>query len=430
MSGGALVSGAIAVRSWWADLRRLALPPLGIFDVTRAIGDQAAPSSGRTRNAVLYVINTLSRGGAERGLATLIENGLFREADLTVFVFARGDGGLRRRMIDLVGEDRLIEVTGDDRLTVSGMLRGALMLTRLIRELRPDAVVLSLKQANILGRSVLLLDRETTCVAFEHMARLEREPAGWLYELVLRLLSRRVDHVWADCPTTLEKSRRYYPWRRQRTESVVPLFIARPERRKRDYRIVGPIRLVMAGRLIRRKRFDVAVDALALLKARGIEARCTIFGVGPEAGSILARARAANVADRLTLAGFAESWWRPASEHDIFLQASEEEGLCLVAAEAMMVGLPTVTTVVGGLNDYSLNGENAVHVPIGDAPALADAIARLAADEPRRRRLGMAAAETIAQLYAPETAQRHYGEATRALAGKKSQGPARIDETH
>ena len=411
----------IAALTWCAILWRLSLLPFPGSNVRRPITDNAVPSSqpaDALRRRVLYVINTLSRGGAEHGLATLIENGLFRETDLTVFVFARGDGGLRQRMVELVGENRLVEANKDDRLTMSGMLRGALMLARLIRRFRPDAVVLSLKQANIVGRSVLFFERGTTCVAFEHMARLEREPAAWLYEAILRLLSIRVDHVWADCPTTLEKSRRYYPWRRRRAEAVVPLFIAGPETRKRSYRIVGPIRLVMAGRLIKRKRFDVAVDALAHLKARGVEARCTVFGVGPEAGSILARARAANVADRLTLAGFAENWWRLAAEHDIFVQASEEEGLCLVAAEAMMVGLPTITTVVGGLNDYSLDGENAVHVPIGDATALANAIARLAGDEPRRRRLGMAAAQTIAELYSPEAAWRRYGEAAGAFTAR------------
>ena len=360
--------------------------------------------------SVIYVINTLSRGGAEHGLATLLDNGFLRQCNLTVFVFGRGDGGLRQRIVDLVGEDRLVEATPDAMLTLAGIMRGAVELARLIRQVRPEVVILSLKQANIIGRAVLMFNRDVRCVAFEHIARLERRPSVHFYRFLLRALSLRVDEVWADCPTTLQKTRSHYPWPRQRQEAVVPLFVASRDTAKCNYRITGPVKLVMAGRFVSRKRFDVAIDALALLTARGVDARCTIFGTGPEGPAILARAEAANVADRLCLAGFVDKWWREAAQHDIFLQTSEAEGFCLVAAEAMMVGLPMITTVVGGLNDYSADDRNAVHVPIGEARVLADAIAELVSNEARRRRLGTSAAERMAELYSAQTARQVFQE--------------------
>ncbi|WP_198010853.1 glycosyltransferase [Kaistia granuli] len=376
----------------------------------RSFGLSTGPASA------IYVINTLSRGGAEHGLVTILENGFLRDTNLYVLVFGRGDGGLRQRLIDLIGEEKLVEVTPDARLSLIGMVRGVVALAKMIRRIRPQVVILSLKQANIVGRGVLVFHRNVRCVAFEHIARLERHPSVHFYRFLLRALSFRVDEVWADCPTTLARTRSHYPWPRQRREAVMPLFIASAEAVKGSYRIVEPIRLVMAGRLIRRKRFDVAIDALALLKARGIDARCTIFGTGPEGPAILARAVAAKVADRLCLAGFVDKWWREALHHDIFLQTSEEEGFCLVAAEAMMVGLPMITTVVGGLNDYSTDDVNAVHVPIGKAEALSDAIRGLASDEGRRRRLGSDAAAGMAEIYSAEAARRTYREVGTGLA--------------
>jgi glycosyltransferase involved in cell wall biosynthesis len=368
-------------------------------------GKMQASDGSRT---VIYVINTLSRGGAEHGLVTLLENGFLRQERLFVFVFGRGDGGLRQRILELVGADRLVEATDDPKLSLTGMWRGVLALSRFIRQVHPQVVILSLKQANIVGRAILLLHPDVHCVAFEHIARLEKHPYVHFYRFVLRLLSVRVNEVWADCPTTLARTRSHYPWPRQRREAVMPLFIASSDAIKQNYRIDGPVRLVMAGRLIRRKRFDVAIDALALLKARGVDARCTVFGMGPDGPAILARAAANNVADRLCLAGFVNQWWREAREHDIFLQTSEEEGFCLVAAEAMMVGLPMISTPVGGLNDYSLGGVNAIHVPIGKPELLADAIADLSEDEGRRRTLGEAAAARVAALYSPDGARQIY----------------------
>jgi glycosyltransferase involved in cell wall biosynthesis len=383
----------------------------------------ATPTNARSKPpVVIYVINTLSRGGAELGLVTLLENGCLRGCDLYVFVFGRGDGGTRQRIAKLVGAERLIEATPDPRLSIQGMWQGVLALSRLVRRVRPRVVILSLKQSNIVGRAILLLHPSVHCIAFEHIARLERNPTVHFYRFFLRALSLRVDEVWADCQTTLECTRSHYPWPRRRREAVMPLFVATPDVRKRSYGIGGPIRLVMAGRLVHRKRFDVAIDALAALAARGVEARCTIFGMGPEGPAILARAEAANVADRLCLAGFAEAWWREALHHDIFLQTSEEEGFCLVAAEAMMVGLPMISTLVGGLNDYSGDQRTAIHVPIGQSAAVADAIELLAADEGLRRRLGEAAADRVAELYSIDATRRVYREISDSVLATASAG--------
>ena len=66
-------------------------------------------------------------------------------------------------------------------------------------------MVLSLKQANVVGRSAAMLMPRLTCVAFEHTADYRARRFQGLYGPLLRLLSRRVDEVWADCEETLEK---------------------------------------------------------------------------------------------------------------------------------------------------------------------------------------------------------------------------------
>lgn len=366
--------------------------------------------------SVLYVLNGFARGGAELGLATLLKNGFLSNTDLRVFVFARIDDQLRNRICGLIGAERVLEATAGDRLTACALLRGGVLLFWQIWKFRPRVAVLSLKQANIVGRSVLLFWPRVHCVSFEHIAQLERGRLVGLYEKLLRLLSPRVDEVWADCATTLRESRAYYRGRRKRAEAVVPLFIAATQDRKQRYGVGNPVRIVAAGRLMPRKRFELVVEAIKLLDDRGIDAICTFYGSGPSRSDLLKAAGAAGVCDRVQFAGFVENWWDHARSGDIFVNPSDEEGLCIVAAEAMMVGLPVVVTPVGGLKDYTSNGVNAVHIERGRPDAIADAVQELIGDEKLRIRLGQAAARTIEARFSLSAARRAYEEIETRLA--------------
>ena len=64
-----------------------------------------------------------------------------------------------------------------------------------------------------------------------------------------------------------------------------------------------------------------------------------------------------------------------------------EEPFGLVAAEAMMRGTATVTSRIGGLTEFGVEGDTGYSVPAGDATALAEALRRIVTD----RRLAEAA---------------------------------------
>jgi glycosyltransferase involved in cell wall biosynthesis len=59
-----------------------------------------------------------------------------------------------------------------------------------------------------------------------------------------------------------------------------------------------------------------------------------------------------------------------------------------VLQESLATGTPVICTDVGGMPEVVRDGENGFVVPPNDPAALADRIARLAADPELRRRLG------------------------------------------
>ena len=65
------------------------------------------------------------------------------------------------------------------------------------------------------------------------------------------------------------------------------------------------------------------------------------------------------------------------SQLDVFVLPSFEEGLGLVAIEAMAMGKPVIASAVGGLLEVISSGKDGILVPAGDADALLDAIVYL-----------------------------------------------------
>ena len=74
--------------------------------------------------------------------------------------------------------------------------------------------------------------------------------------------------------------------------------------------------------------------------------------------------------------------------------------------EAMAWGRAIVATAVGGVPEVLSDGENGLVVPPADPPALAAALARLAADAGLRARLASAARERARRLNAEEVTDR------------------------
>ena len=83
---------------------------------------------------------------------------------------------------------------------------------------------------------------------------------------------------------------------------------------------------------------------------------------------------------------------------DMFVLPSRWETFGTAFAEAMDAGLPVIGWRCGNLPHLADNGKQGIVITPGDIQALADALRRLAEDEPERRRMGAAAARRAQSL--------------------------------
>jgi colanic acid/amylovoran biosynthesis glycosyltransferase len=152
-------------------------------------------------------------------------------------------------------------------------------------------------------------------------------------------------------------------------------------------------KIVSVGRLEWKKGYDYLLAALARLKRSGAVFQAEIVGGGAlyaelrfsigdldlaSAVRLLGAITPAEVLDRLRKA-------------DLLVLSSHEEGIANAALEAMVVGLPVVTTDAGGMAEAIRDGVDGYVVPVRDIPALADRIGRLLADPSLREQMGRSA---------------------------------------
>jgi glycosyltransferase involved in cell wall biosynthesis len=84
---------------------------------------------------------------------------------------------------------------------------------------------------------------------------------------------------------------------------------------------------------------------------------------------------------------------------DVYVLPSYREGTPRTVLEAMATGRPIITTDAPGCRETTLDGDNGLLVPIKDAPALAEAMARLADDRALRERMANRSYEIAKERY-------------------------------
>jgi glycosyltransferase involved in cell wall biosynthesis len=85
---------------------------------------------------------------------------------------------------------------------------------------------------------------------------------------------------------------------------------------------------------------------------------------------------------------------------DLFVFPTTDEAFGLSLVEAMACGLPVVSTAVGGIRDFLVDGENGIIVPVGDEEALRCALRRAISGGSEVDALGRAARETAVSRFA------------------------------
>ncbi len=178
----------------------------------------------------------------------------------------------------------------------------------------------------------------------------------------------------------------------------------------REYRQKASYTILFLSRIEYAKGIKELIDALYILTNMGIRnISLTIVGEGPDYHAIKDQIRTLKLDEYIYLAGLvteAKHIRQYYLDSDVFICPSHHEGFPRVLYEAMIFGIPIITTMVGSISYLMKDKHNCLSIEPGDATGIAEKIRYIIDDYPAIREIAQNATSTIS-TYMNQTKESH-----------------------
>lgn len=320
---------------------------------------------------ISFFIGTMMRGGAERVISILANHycDLGWEVDIIILLANRVDYELDPK-INIIDFSR----TGNYFKAVFGWLRD---IRKYMKKSKPDRVVSFIGRINVLVLTAKLGLKVRTIVSERNDPK--HDGRGKLISAYCKMIYKTADVIVYQ--TEYEKS--CFPKTLDTKGYIIPNPVSVRVHRHDTIRH----KVVTAGRLLPQKNQELLIAAVAKLQLDYPDIMLFIYGEGSLRSRLEDIALELGVKNNVVMPGNVVDWHEQVADAGVFALSSEFEGQSNALLEAMMIGLPCVTTDYPGADEIIQDGVNGLIVPRGNVDAMADAIKRLFEDDSLRERI-------------------------------------------
>lgn len=350
----------------------------------------------RDAKKLLFVINTLGCGGAERAMLALLEALDPEKYEISLFVLT-GQGELKNELphyVQLLNRDyqNVSVLTKEGRKLLKRhvlragigqglfLRRGAYLLKNVWQMCRSGKILPDKLCWRILADGAAQIEKEydlavayleggaTYYVADRVKARkkvafvhIDYGKAGYTRALDLECY-KNFDRIFTVSDEVKEHFLQVYPEYEQKV-SVFHNLVNRERVLKLAEQGSGfsdgfqGYRLLTIGRLTQQKRYDMAIQAMALLKKHGtVPVRWYVLGEGELRDSLEQQIKAAHLEHDFILLGVQANPYPYCKNCDIYVHATGFEGKSIAIQEAQILGKPILATDCSGNREQIVNG--------------------------------------------------------------------------
>lgn len=332
---------------------------------------------------ILFIVNKLSRGGAEKQLLLIAENIIDKYQIRIVVLYNKGDYedpfrtlGIPIYYLNLFG--LIIRPTNFFKL---------LNLIYYVFKYKPDILHSWLFDANLAASVLKLFYRHSLLI-------LSKRGSNYWYKkyhfIINGFVYRLCDYIVVNS-TQLKKEIMQYYYDSEKIRIIhngikADSFIESTNNNTQIEQIKqsGKLMIGCVGRFVKEKRYDDIIEAVNILVKKNKNIHFVLVG-GRGKIDFYKQLVHENLIDKyVTFTDEVENALDYIKSFDIFLIASSSEGMPNSLMEAMLLGKPVVATNVGAIPDLIEDGVNGLLIPPCKPKQLANSLEKLIRDEKLR----------------------------------------------
>lgn len=323
---------------------------------------------------IVFFIGSMGGGGAERVISILANHYASKNWDVEIALLLKNEVGYKLdekiKIVDLSGKH------GSYFKNLPGWIFG---IRKYLKKTKPDKVV------SFVGRINALVLMSTIGTKISAVVSERNDPKhDGRGRLMLTLCNK--SYGFRHCKAVVHQTK-YEESCFDASLSEKSYVIPNPVEVKAQRTDDQKYRIVTAGRLIEQKNHKMLIDSLSSLKEEFPELCADIYGDGSLRAQLQEQIDSNGMTERIVLCGNASDLHQKISNAGIFVMTSEFEGLSNALLEAMMLGIPCISTDYPGVDEVITDRENGILVPCGDVGKLSDEIRKLLTDDKLRENL-------------------------------------------
>lgn len=380
---------------------------------------------------ILFVINTLGHAGAETALIELLNVLDKDEYEISLYVIMR-QGEMRRRVPKKV---KLLNTSFSDTSVLSAKGKNAMIRTvcrafvrnghtigkmkyagkiyqdmRRKKRVQPDKILWrvlsdgSERFDETYDLAVAYLEGGSTYYVADHVkakkkaafVHIDYESTGYTKQMD-RDCYQKMDKIFAVSDEVRTHFLKVYPQYAEKTE-VFHNIINQEKIRKLAQKGEGfndhyeGIRLLTVGRLTYQKAYDIAIEAMKIVKDAGYQARWYVLGEGNERLMLEKQIDELGLKEEFVMPGGVANPFPYFSQTDIYVHASRFEGKSIAIQEAQTLGCSIIASDCNGNREQIVDGVDGLLCEL-TPEGIAEKIIQLIEDKELRNKLGNNAKE-------------------------------------
>ena len=314
---------------------------------------------------IVFIIGSMRKGGAERVISILANDYAERGWQVDIIMLLDDDCEY-----PLNANVNLISIKNNNQSRLVGLSKWIFGIRNYVRRSSPDKIVSFIARINIITIMACIGLNKSIIISERNDPRSDgRSIIVKLLTLILYPLANYVifQTKWAQS---------CFPKGIQKKSAV----ISNPIQVLSKLNNVKAKKIVAVGRLVEQKNHALLINAFRNVNEKFPDYKLYIYGEGGLRETLLNQIRDLKLTESVILPGNVDNIHEKIADAELYVLSSNYEGLSNALLEAMMMGLPCISTNCAGSNEVVKNGINGLLVKIGDEVELTNAICTLIND--------------------------------------------------